>query len=112
MLAGLIDVCGGDDAFARELAESFLESAPRCLGVIEDAVRAGDGPMLAKEAHGLKGISRTIGADDLADACRALEDAAHQGDLRRAKAETTRVVDAWEVVRAALESFDELGIRP
>jgi two-component system sensor histidine kinase/response regulator len=112
VLAGLIDVCGGDDAFARELAASFLESAPRCLDVIEDALRAGDEQMLAKEAHSLKGISRTIGADDLADACQAMEDAALQGDLQGAKAETTRLGDAWEVVRAALESFDEPGITP
>ena len=110
VLGGLIGVCGGDDAFARELAGSFLQSAPRCLGVLEDAMRAGDARMLASEAHGLKGISRTIGADDLADACQALEDAAHQGDFRRARTETARIGDAWEVVRAALESFDELGI--
>ena len=32
---------------------------------------AGDPDRLAAEAHGLKGISRTIGADDLADACKS-----------------------------------------
>lgn len=106
-----MDICGGDDAFARELAASFLESAPRCLGVIEDAVRHGDAPTLANEAHGLKGISRTIGAGDLADACQALEDAAHRGDLKEAEVEIRRIGDAWEVVRAALESFDEIAIQ-
>ncbi len=111
VLAGLMDICGGDDAFARELAASFLESAPRCLGVIEDAVRHGDAPTLANEAHGLKGISRTIGAGDLADACQALEDAAHRGDLKEAEVEIRRIGDAWEVVRAALESFDEIAIQ-
>jgi two-component system, sensor histidine kinase and response regulator len=110
--ARLLEICDGDDAFARELAASFLESAPRCLGVIEDAARAGDAPRIAGEAHGLKGISRTIGADDLADACQALEDAAHRGDLDTARARTFRVVDAWEAVRAALESFDEVEIHP
>ncbi len=97
LLARLSEACGGDDAFARELAATFLDSAPRCLDGIADAVRAGDGRDLAAEAHGLKGISRTIGADDLAAACQALEDAAHQHDFRRARAEAARVVDIWRL---------------
>ena len=38
---GLNDICGGDDEFARELATSFLESAPRCLAGIDEALRVG-----------------------------------------------------------------------
>ena len=48
---------------------------------------------MAAEAHGLKGISRTIGADDLADACE-LEDAARRGDLTTAPAAASRLLDA------------------
>ena len=65
---GLKDICGGDDEFARELSTSFLESAPRCLAGIEEALRSGDARKLAEEAHGLNGISRTIGALDQAAA--------------------------------------------
>ena len=39
---GLKEICGGDDEFARELATSFLESAPRCLAGIDEALRSGD----------------------------------------------------------------------
>ncbi len=111
-LAELIDACGGDQEFAREMAASFLETAPRCLGVIADAMQAADARALANEAHGLKGISRTIGARDLAEACQSLEDAAMRGDFQEAETETGRVVDAWDVVRVALESFGELAIKP
>jgi CheY-like chemotaxis protein len=107
VLAALNTLCGGDDEFARELAESFLQSAPRCLGGIDLALHSGDACRLAAEAHGLKGISRTIGADDLADACQAMEDAAHQGDLRGAGAEARRVDDAWERLQAAFEHFTD-----
>ena len=93
---GLIDICGGDDAFARELAASFLESAPRCLGGIEDALRAGDRRDAGREAHGLKGISRTIGADDLADACRRWRTRRIEATSGGPAAEAMRVVDAWE----------------
>ena len=47
------------------------ESRPAC--------EPGDSGDLAAEAHGLKGISRTIGADDLADALRELEDVGATG---------------------------------
>jgi two-component system sensor histidine kinase/response regulator len=99
---GLNDICGGDDEFARELATSFLESAPRCLAAIAEAQRSGDARLLAQEAHGLKGISRTIGADDLAAACVALEEAARLGDLARTSAEAERIENTWVPLRAAL----------
>src|SRR5262249_6498633 len=76
LLAALEAACDGDAGFARELAASFLESAPRCLDGIRDALAAADPDRVAAEAHGLKGISRTIGADELADACNALEHSA------------------------------------
>ena len=41
VIEGLNDVCGGDDEFARELSQSFLESAPRCLAGIEEAAAIG-----------------------------------------------------------------------
>ena len=110
ILADLVDICDGDDAFARELALSFLDSAPRCLEIIENSIRIGDAAMLAAEAHGFKGISRTIGAGELADACEALEDAAHQADLETAKAVTKKIATAWEVVQYALKSFQELEV--
>jgi two-component system sensor histidine kinase/response regulator len=104
-LVELTEVCEGDDDFARELAEAFLESAPRCLTGIEEAIASGDVRALATHAHGLKGISRTIRAQNLADACELLEDSGRRGDLEAAAALAARVGDAWEQVRAVLEQL-------
>jgi PAS domain S-box-containing protein len=111
-LAGLNAICGSDDAFARELAESFLESAPRCLAGIEDALHSGDAGKLAAEAHGLKGISRTIGAEDLANACEPLEDAARCYNFPAAATATARIVSIWETLRLALERFTCSQVAP
>jgi len=105
VLAGLREICGGDDEFARELAESFLESAPRCLAGIDAALRNGDLPALAAQAHALKGIGRTIGAADLAEACKQLESAGICAELNVAATAATRLGDAWERVRTALENL-------
>src|SRR6202008_3577662 len=90
--------------FARELAESFLDSAPRCLTGIDRAVRDGDAVALTSHAHALNGISRSIGAGQLADACAELEIAGRRADLRAAVPASARVGDSWERVRAALEA--------
>jgi two-component system, sensor histidine kinase and response regulator len=105
VVAGLNEVCEGDDEFARELATSFLESAPRCVAGIALTLRSGDARKLAAEAHGLKGISRTIGAQDLAAACEALEGSARRGDLTVAASDAARIDGEWETLRLALERF-------
>ena len=105
VIDGLKDICGGDDEFARELCASFLESAPRCLAAIEEALQSGNARRLAEEAHGFKGISRTIGALDQASACAALELSARRGDLGQAATETACVGAQWERLRIALEQF-------
>jgi len=105
VLAELARICGGDDEFARELAESFLESAPRCLAAIDIALRNSDARALAAESHALNGISRTIGAEDLAEPCVQLENAARCAELEAAAAVAARLGDAWEKVRIALENL-------
>ncbi len=112
VLDALRAACGGDAEFARELAGSFLDSAPRCLDAIEDALGAADPESLTDAAHGLKGISRTIGADELADACEALEDAARRADLHGIEGLAAQVDAAWDRVRTALQQLDADGIPP
>ncbi len=105
VVEGLSDVCGGDEEFARELATSFLESAPRCLAAISEAQQSGDARLLAREAHGLKGISRTIGADDLAEASAALEEAARREDLSVTANEFKRIEIVWVRLQTALKRY-------
>ncbi len=105
MLAGLTEICDGDNEFVHELAESFLESAPRCVAGIDTALRDGDLRALAAEAHALTGISATIGAVDLAEACKRVESAARRAELNAAATHATRLVVVWEQVRTALENL-------
>lgn len=90
---------------SRELATSFLESAPRCLAAISEAQQSGDARLLAREAHGLKGISRTIGADDLAEASAALEEAARREDLSVTANEFKRIEIVWVRLQTALKRY-------
>ena len=76
----MIEICGGDEDFTRELALAFLESAPACLSGIEQALERNDDRELGEQAHALKGISRTIGAGELAEVCGEIEELASRQD--------------------------------
>jgi two-component system, sensor histidine kinase and response regulator len=105
LIERLTEVCGGDEDFARELALTFLESAPGCLSGIDLALERGDSPELSAQAHALKGISRTIGAGRMALACVDLEQASHRNDLARAAREAAHLSSIWKAVKNTLENY-------
>ena len=98
-------ITAGDDNFARELAESFLETAPRSLAGINEALESADAPRLVAEAHALKGICLTIGADELAASCQTLEVEGRRGNLIDLDVEAARTMLVWTQVRSELESL-------
>jgi signal transduction histidine kinase/DNA-binding response OmpR family regulator len=100
----LHSICGGDRSFARELAASFLDAVSRSLTAIDAAVAANDAKALAAEVHGLRGMSGSIGADDLADACIGLEEAARRGEPTPGDA-LVAIRRAWEWARPSIESL-------
>jgi HPt (histidine-containing phosphotransfer) domain-containing protein len=105
LIAALSEICGGDEDFARELAMTFLGSAPGCLSGIDHALQVGDYRELCAQAHALKGISRTIGAEKLARACAGLEVAGNRKDLEAATHEAEHLGTAWDEVKIALEDY-------
>ncbi len=111
-IVALLQICDGDEAFARELAVSFLESAARSLSGIELAIRGGDATNLMAEAHGLKGASRTIGAEALANCSAFLEDSARKGDLSGVDRMFERLLHEWDAIRVALEQLAACEANP
>ena len=103
LLNRLLENCDDDVQFVRELVKSYLDTAPALLAAIDAALAVGDPARVSAEAHGLKGISQTIGIEELASTCRALEDAGRRGDLAAARALSVSIHAAWEEIRAVLE---------
>ena len=56
------------------LLKKFLQKLPDRVQAIVDAVERGDSVAIVEEAHRLKGGSRTIGAEQMADLCHRLEE--------------------------------------
>ena len=82
-----------------DLAETYLSDASRLAADLRQHATAQDCPLLNRAAHTLKGTSRQMGANRLADLCAELEAMAGSGAgsdagsrlLDRIESELTRV---------------------
>lgn len=83
------------------LVERFVDDGEVRLAKMNAAIAVNDSETLYAEAHGLKGSSRNVGADDLAKQCAMLEHMGQQQNL--ADAATTFAAVKVEFSRACNE---------
>ena len=98
----LLEMTGGDPEFLAELIDTFLEDGTAQLTALRDAVAAGDPEAAVRPAHSLKSNSASMGADQLADVCRALEADARSGRIDDGPARVAAAAAMFEEVRSAL----------
>jgi HPt (histidine-containing phosphotransfer) domain-containing protein len=77
---------GTNKAFAEKLIVMFCKQAPGDLGILEQAVAAGDVEEATRLAHGLKGAASYVSADALRAVAARLEEMGRGGDLSDAEA--------------------------
>ncbi|MBF0421452.1 MAG: Hpt domain-containing protein [Magnetococcales bacterium] len=87
------------------LIKKFLEKLPVRIDAICAAAESGDLEALVAEAHRLKGGSRSLGADALAEYCSVLERLGKQGDHHQAR---QYVVPLQESARLLHRELDQL----
>lgn len=90
-----------------ELIELFLEDSPRLLTELGEAVASGDAEAVMRAAHTLKGSVSVLGAPVVTDLAGELEAQARNGDLSRADALHTAVVEAMARLAPHLENVAE-----
>ncbi|GJL54752.1 MAG: hypothetical protein NPIRA02_18840 [Nitrospirales bacterium] len=90
----------GGDAFVAQMVQQFAEDAMACVQQVEQAVEQGNACALAEAAHGLKGISRNMGAHRLADIAVDLERQCQANSLETAKADVA-------ALKSELEHLDQ-----
>jgi two-component system, sensor histidine kinase and response regulator len=64
---------GGDQAFLNEVLSAFLRKVDEQLGVLQQAIEAGDPEVVRKEAHAIKGGAANLTAAALSAAAHDLE---------------------------------------
>jgi HPt (histidine-containing phosphotransfer) domain-containing protein len=87
---------GSGPGLFEELVELFIADSAAHVRALESALAAGDARLLERSAHTLKSSSASLGAMQLSELCRALEQAGRTNalsaasDLVRAAADACR----------------------
>lgn len=103
----LTEQCLGNLSFAITLLDEFEKTAQERVEAIESHAAKGNFAMVGELAHSLKGVVGILGADALWDTSSALQAAAHDENVTRAKGlipqlrqEMKRVLDYIPTIRA------------
>ena len=99
----------GDQDLFLTLAEMFLERTPAALATIQTALADKNLPVLAKEAHKLKGSAMEFCARPTVAAAAQLEELARQAALNEMAAIGERVHAEVQRLTAALQAIVENG---
>jgi HPt (histidine-containing phosphotransfer) domain-containing protein len=103
----LEEICGDDDGFTLELIAALLETAPVTLNQLKTAIDQGDIVAASRAAHGLKGISQSMGVGCLAAAAAVVETSARLGDRIAAESAASATETLWFRVHPILEQLEE-----
>jgi PAS domain S-box-containing protein len=95
---------GNDDLLA-ELAQLFLDDAPRQIREIREAQTDGDATRLENAAHALKGSASTLGASDLTSVARKIEMAAREKHLEGTCELCNQLWREWERLQDELSTI-------
>ena len=77
----IVAVSDGDQEFAQELVQLFIDSGDAALREIREALDRGDLVAMGSAAHSFKGSSANIHAESASAAAGRLEEAARAGDI-------------------------------
>ena len=79
----LLQSCGGDEEFARELFGEYQQRVAELVVVMREAMASNNTEEVRKAAHELKGSSLTLGAITMAQISRTLEDGIKSGECQQ-----------------------------
>ena len=96
----LVEMTGGELEFVDELVDTYLWDGSDQVAELRAAMSAGDTVSLGRAAHSLKSGSLTIGALEVGERARSLEEAARAG----------AVPDATRQVEGVAAAFDEAAL--
>lgn len=81
-----------------ELSQTFLSIAPPMFQQLQDAVLAGDYPLIANRAHALKGTTVLVGATSLTQMLGQIESDARQGNSKGGSDVAARIQPVFAAV--------------
>jgi len=93
----------GGDELVRDIVDLFLDSVPSSIRYAKELGRDGDLQAVAQIARSLKSSAGNIGAVNLYEVARRVEEAARRGDVEATWRRLEQLADYYEVVKMKLE---------
>jgi HPt (histidine-containing phosphotransfer) domain-containing protein len=100
--ANLLEMTGGDQEFVDELVDTYVAEGDRLVESLTAAASAGSVDDLVRPAHSLKSSSLNVGALELGELCRRLEEEARSGMVEDPVGRAGAVRTAFAEARAEL----------
>ncbi len=100
-----IKYSGGADGFIFA-TKMFYETIEENINVIEKAYKDKDLKFYTVKVHALKSSARIIGAEELSNQAKLLENAGKKGDLEYIRANTIKLLDTYMGYKSKLSEFD------
>jgi len=97
-----LEILGGRE-FLQSMIQSFVEDALQCVTLIEQALDTQDLAKVQEAAHGLKGISKNMGANTLAQVALDLETACKAGEATFLSSFRSTIQESFQTTRQKLE---------
>lgn len=101
-MANLLEITGGDQGFVDELVDTYVSEGERIVGELVAAAEAGVVSDLVRPAHSLKSSSQNVGALELGELCRRLEQDAGTGSVDDPVGRAAEIRTAFSAARGAL----------
>jgi len=98
---------GDDKEFLEEMLHEFLDSAPKQLEKLDEAVKKGDAKVVEREAHSIKGAAGNLNAKRFADLALKLELLGQTGDL----AGVQEMIDNLRTELAHLQEYSNQPVK-
>jgi two-component system, sensor histidine kinase and response regulator len=100
-----LDRVGGDVDLLKDIAHVFLDDCPRALAELRSAAARGEGPVVERVAHGLKGAASNFGASRVVAASLAIEQMGRAGKIDEFAAAMATLEAALVDLRGELEGL-------
>jgi HPt (histidine-containing phosphotransfer) domain-containing protein len=98
----LVEMTGGDWAFVDELVDTYLEDGVAQIEALRAAVASNSIADLVRPAHSMKSSSLNVGALQLGELARTLEEAGRSGQIPNAAEQVEAIATSFDGVRREL----------
>lgn len=87
------------------LIETFVADSVMRIEGINQAIGSGEPEAIRRAAHSFKGSASNLGATELTNLCRELEELGHDGKVEGAAELAEKIVKEYDYVKEVLESL-------